>query len=897
MFSAKFKIFLTLTLFTLFFSTLNAGWMEQDKFGVGNSYGSTFHIVPNSKYIVVGGMNSWVGSSKFDKLGNKFLIYDISTGRCRGTKISDSELWNPAIIQNPVSGWDIYFNSNNKFGMINITPDGLFGEISWLPLTYEGNIQSVGVSSRGEAWFASNKIYCFKPEGWTILDYPAGWDPDFGSLKLFVTDDQKFIFFLSNGNTIGNLQGVFYNLEKGVFSSVLLPDNTQFAAIIDVQEWKGHENQYLILNQESLWVYNSVTESLDSIIEGFQTSSNKIIQSADGNKLFLIQYKNFFNPKKDLLVLNMVDKSIETHTFEFDKNWGFSLSSSSNLPFVDTENNRIIAIICDQFTLSTTHESFKPVLIDLNDFTLQYIPGVFFLNLSSFTYNRKLQRIMALGTYVANIVFTDLSTGGQQQSITLSYKADSWSVKDKSDSPDLIGNSWGYEFTRLLPVKRQEIIDTQSRVLGVCQYFDGERVFVNEEAGYKEYLLADGSSEDITLPHKIDITYSHPSRDLIIGIGDNTVHFIKPHGVIRTYVPDEENVSMKKYLFDPDNEAVWLIYQNKDTKEWIFDNISSLTYEKTDSFTLPESTFSNILDLTYDPLQRYLYLINEVVYSRELVILDLQIKDVVKRITLQENAVPPKSYKIVFPCLVPVPSEDKLFLWDHYNSWCINTENLELVYGSSVDSPGSFYLNGIPIQGTWDEERQLAVVVDKGYNPMNPMDRPRVLRINIDTGEVKDNITFKDYETTDLFFPKDKNKVNLLNRNEATLYTVYIDTPWESPGEIYPSTNYIQLGSGDKAKFTVNVKNPLDVEQKATAFIWLYVPGVDAPFFFDGTSLTATPEGIPLTLPANLDVTADILTFTMPAGVPEGFYNFNAIFINERNNPGPMGTWNFYVKD
>ena len=67
--------------------------------------------------------------------------------------------------------------------------------------------------------------------------------------------------------------------------------------------------------------------------------------------------------------------------------------------------------------------------------------------------------------------------------------------------------------------------------------------------------------------------------------------------------------------------------------------------------------------------------------------------------------------------------------------------------------------------------------------------------------------------------------------------------------------------------------------------------------FFDGIILTFDIKGIPLILPANLDVTADVLTFTMPVGVPEGFYNFNALFFNDQGERGPIGTWNFYVKD
>src|SRR4030042_5036753 len=128
------------------------------------------------------------------------------------------------------------------------------------------------------------------------------------------------------------------------------------------------------------------------------------------------------------------------------------------------------------------------------------------------------------------------------------------------------------------------------------------------------------------------------------------------------------------------------------------------------------------------------------------------------------------------------------------------------------------------------------------------------------------------------------------------IYHYLFNPAWQTPASISPSTNYVQLGSGDNEKFSVNIKNPYDFEQKVTAYIWLYAPDWTM-LFFSPTGLTFDISGITLTLPANCDVTGDILSFTMPAGVPEGFYNFNALFINEKGDRGPIGTWNFYVRD
>ena len=77
-------------------------------------------------------------------------------------------------------------------------------------------------------------------------------------------------------------------------------------------------------------------------------------------------------------------------------------------------------------------------------------------------------------------------------------------------------------------------------------------------------------------------------------------------------------------------------------------------------------------------------------------------------------------------------------------------------------------------------------------------------------------------------------------------------------------------------------------------FAWLCLPG-QGVLFFNGLGWSPDVIGIPLTLPADIDLTADILNYEIPPIMPKGFYNFNAIFMNENYQFGPMGTWNFYI--
>jgi len=188
------------------------------------------------------------------------------------------------------------------------------------------------------------------------------------------------------------------------------------------------------------------------------------------------------------------------------------------------------------------------------------------------------------------------------------------------------------------------------------------------------------------------------------------------------------------------------------------------------------------------------------------------------------------------------------------------------------------------------------VIVDHSWIKSKPIqERQSIYQIDTETGKVLSRNGFHSSIRT-VFFPRNKDEVFLLYEDESMIYHYLLNPSWNNPATITPSTNYIQFGEGDNAKFTVNIRNEYDFSQDVTAYMWLYAPD-GTMLFFDGSSLTTNIIGIPLTLPANLDITGDILAFTMPAGVPEGFYNFNAVLINENGDRGPVGTWNFYIKD
>jgi hypothetical protein len=908
------QIFILTFILIVISSTLDASWLEYENLSLssqGQGFpGPGFFKIPDTSFYIYGfklGQTSYPST-----LNDNMIVFDSDSMIFRDFHTGDISLLAPIIFFDKNYGWNIYYIFFNdvrdiKLGKLHMQEDGKFGNMTTFPYTLNGPwIASVYVVSKDEAWFATDKLYRLKKdsEEWTSFDFPEDWDNDFIRSNIILSEDQKTLSIYSVITSNSNTQLAFFDLDNDKFNTMIKLDIDRY--IIDIQQWKGHDNQFLILTQNSLWTYDSTANKAELCIDGF-FATGKIFQSETGQEIYIFSLSTspYFSAT-DFYVMNPETKTIEKDVTPLESNWGFS-AGNQNLPYFDIENNRIITLI-DTVNGTVYHGKIKIGYIDLNDFSFHYfLDGAEFLNITRFCYDNE-KNILLSGMSGTNynlgskIVKINLETGEKDSTINLSFRYDSWSTMKGSDSPTLIGNSRGWEFVNLLPNNRRQIVNTSSNVSSVSLYKDGLRALVSEEAGLFEYLLSDGSSENIQLPYIIKTFYTNPVSNDIIGIGNNIVSLIRPHGQARFWNCENGNADFKTHYFDPDNELVWMIFQDKNTNEWLFYKISSATGDELDFFSLPFNTFSMILNFMPDPLQKYLYFIddNKNLKKRDLVIIDTINKAVAKRYTIQNNVAYNSNNTTVFPGIIPVTEKNRLFLWDHYGSWCFDYDNMNLIYGTLKSNPVASDLNSAPtINGYWDEKKEKVVIVDRSYSVANFTDRPLLAMIDIDTGIITADTTNipNSSEVSAPFFPKDHDKIYFLNPSKSSVYTLYLDPAWDTPVQIKLSTNYIEFIEGDKAKFTINVKNPYDFEQKATAYIWLYAPDVDTPFFFDGSSLTTEAKGITLTLPANLDVTGDILSFTMPAGLPEGFYNFNAVFINEHGDRGPIGTWNFYVKD
>jgi hypothetical protein len=884
----------------------NAQWLENQSSGLCERLTNTHNqglvdifVIPDSNFIIMSD-------------GYKDMIsIDITSGKCRGYYKRDRKIYNPAVLQDfRKGGWNIYFTDpNGFFGVLHIDLHGIFDSERSLPLIFDKglSIMNIAVPKREEVWFAtSDKIICLnsRKEIFSFYQYPDGWNQNCSISKLFLTEDQNTMFIKNYIGSSEPRQIVMIDLSTGNSHLLTEPENGFFQYIGDIKEWKNHNGYFLFYKFGSLWTYNSLTDEFNIHIDGIESGVGDIMQSEDGKFMYLLGKAGDIVGSPDFYILDLEKKEIEHHILDFAE--GVSLWEVSVL---DNERNRILT------TVISNADIIKPVFIDLNDFHIDYVPGIEFKSFLTLQYIKSDNKMIASG-YSPFILIADLHTGEIKNSIPLVYKPDNWSTMKNGEYPVLLNNLMGYEFCHIKPPSERERCDigvNPSTMIKKLSHFPDESgaiIMVNEKVygsdyTYKEYYFKDKTYEDIELPYGMGKdNYPDLFDNQIISLTDNHITLIKPHG--RYYVitvPNDEEIPKQNHftLYDPDNNNVWVCNLTQSDETFLY-KFSVSTNTIIDSFKIGDKFLNWVENKDIDPVNGFIYLIDRVtdlsnMTSRILYIIDLKSKSIAKQFVLQKNldfeSIAPTR---VLPGIVPIPEMKKVFLWDHYRPWCIDLEKMEPIYGGEAkDNPqaGSIYEH---VKGIWNQESGKAIVVDlTSDSKVIERNKKRVYEFDIETGNIVSEVKVPD-SVTKVFFPKDKDKIWFLSPDETLVNTLHLHPAWDEPATISPSTNFIQYSINDKAKFSVHIQNPYDYKQKVFAYIWLITPKSDMLFLsYDG--VYSYPKSISVTLPENLDFNWDVLKFTIPEIMPEGFYNFNAVLINEHGDRGPIGTWNFYVKD
>ena len=530
------KSFFLMVIFSMVifnFEALNADWFEFQGLTTGNlAYSDSgtlgnFLLIPDSPYIIFYDNDSLVAA-------------EIQSLKIKGSFILNrAQINTPVIVPDNDSGWKLLYTNNCKFGQVKINNDGGVVGNSWMDMEYtQGSIGSVGVYKRSEAWFVSNNIFRYSAitDKWSEYHFPIGWDNSYSTLNIYLSKDQNGLFISSKGKTIGNYQMVYIDLETGKFKLILIPEDDFPQNLRAIQEWNGHLGKYLILKRDSLWVYDFTTGSIELHINGFTTGSYNIMQDDSGKLLYLFGSSSEMTLGTTFYTLDLENKTYKESIIALEEGWGLTNFSTT----FDRNKNRIIAVIENENTWE-----YKPIILDLNDMSVQYIPGLKSRNLNKLLYIEHFDKLIATGKN-PYITMMDLATGANEYSIPLGYNASTWSIMEDQSNSIVINNSRGSEFSRLLPSARRELLDAGIIVNNIAQYSDGEKAIIKNVdnsttlKNYIEYSFADGTSEVLSLPYNASPFFSDPYKDLIIAPDQGyksspAVQFIRPQGKVRLF--------------------------------------------------------------------------------------------------------------------------------------------------------------------------------------------------------------------------------------------------------------------------------------------------------------------------------------------------------------------------
>jgi len=876
------------------YETQNVGLGELSFNGSAGMVSGSLEKIPNSTYVL---LNS----------SNRLALFDVGQGLFRDAKIGEASYRKMGFMRVPAGGWDIYFAVDNKFGKLHISSEGVFGEETWLDEIYTLTPETLTVASRKEVWFFAEKIYKYETDKdiFKEYNYASGWDINFNTISLYPSESLESVIVRSKGKTIQDYQAMQLDLLTGK-SNLISASAGFFEDINDIANWNGRAGSYLILrDSKEIWSYNYANGNLLLLVSGFNGhSQNGIMQNETGNMLYILGRDN------DLLKVNLETKTFDSYPLPLKNDDVLYYRSGGNKILFDSDRLKII-----DFATESVWPDPKLIVINVLDVTVQYVEGVpdgMSNTIKFYSLENKL-----VGLVAPHIYTIDLGKMKVAKSFPYANGHDRWGTIPGGDSPSIIPETYNLYFTCMKTLGGKDYICTGPGMqLWDSNPFPGtnKALFKIWQEDYSEtYWIYDSSSKkinEVTLPHSAAEFYPNPENGEIIATKgiyskdqkedlNGSVMFIKSDGTVNVWTPpDIESLTDSFSIFDNDNNSFWAMYEYGAMLQWRFYKLSTTSHKLLHSFNISGELFNKIDKIYIDPSEKYIYALNKITtgsytYNREFIMLDATTGSELIRFMVQENASDGFESK-ASPGIIPIPGQERVFLWDYYGAWSIDTEARQILYGEKQNDPQASNLFNDKITGFWDENRQKVVVVDLCHDVFNE-EKPdkRILEVDLETGEVTKEFDLPDENIRSVFYPKDRSRIYLLSYSYPRYFVYNFYPKWEDPVTIENRTNFIQYAPGDTCTYSIRVKNS-DRPQTVTLYLWLCIP--DGQYlFFNGTGWDTALNGFNLTLPPDMDVSVGILNQEIIEGIPEGMYNFNAIFLSEDFEFGPMGTWNYYV--
>jgi hypothetical protein len=860
---------------------------EEQKITPGNIHGrgdvgeigfGSISVLPESNFILI--------SQRGSQSEGQLLVFDAEKLQYLG-KLSASYLkyFDNAILK-VEDGWDVYMIGLNiinpdkcEFIKIHITSDGYIQQVKRILKWEDTNKAPILISNQShkEIFLLTTKIYRYIPnaDSFETISYPEGWPQDLSIAYLFSLEGKNLILIESKQlDSISYL--AWWDLDSR--SGQTIGQNINLS---EVNKWGNEVDKYLCNVGDKIMVFDSNDKSFTILMENLPPHNSRFALDDEGKFLYAIERND--ETGSNLVKIDLENKSYEIQTIDYDyQKYLFTAYRWYKIP----NKNSIMTELTDP---SSSRRWTS--LLDLETNKIRFIsePGV----LDDTYQNIYLPELdlLILNNQEDRLAIFDPTRETFLQ--TISFGSNFGYFQSTKDFVGTVSGKGRY-FSKLnLEIGKRQISDIGYYFLnwgaypdsnGIIltkkdpNYLDPESMQYNQPFMYEySFMSSDTIRFDIPSESSFCYYYSDPLNNQVLAAHFDTpklIHFIKSKDNYTDWIFPYPDADFSYLPFmDEEMGAFWINYRDDINSNFGFMKLN--TNDKTYN-DYPLTSINGFLSFwnIYNHGEYILGLNSSIFY-----IID-PVKDEVKFQTQIYSG----SGTIKGPAIVPVHEKDRIFMWDGKMVWQIDVKNMELLNGEVYQNPNQ------------DRQASNAGYYNKNMNEVifyDSADSKSVLRVDADSGNIIEQISvnidrkFKRvFDTENLIFyflEPDTGKITCMRLNDI----------WDNAPTIKPQGQFVEYRPGDIFKLILDIANPVDAPQEVTAYIWFWLL-TGQYIFFGPNGLTTEVAGIPLTLPANLDTSMSIDLFTVPQGMPAGFYNLNAVFFNNRTAVrGPMGTYNF----
>jgi hypothetical protein len=886
----------------------------------------------------LGDISYFETTSNFADLGNNILLFanynTLITFDYENNRVIDSKkleltesTYDSVYLFSTITGINnmtkvyIHFGlKSNKIGVVEIDNSGEFQNFKVLPIEFEPKIsmQMIVDDINKKIWFFGMKIIVIGANYDSVFEmvYPESWRDyiENGGFHPVLVDGNKYII-LSMSYQIND--AYFYKyLQINCREQTVKELNFENEADYIFFKWPHHENKSLYYKggENNIFGFNHETLEIDTICNLGDTEPNLITFaqfSPDGNIAYIPGNSGLMGSISSIGTIDFLSKTFDKK--DIQNNPGVFIDRDF---FYYSKTNRIFSVVfwSEQF-LDGNPYFYQLCEIDLETYEFKLIDNIpvrkvyelfhpeestklllksnYMEKPRYYIYdylNNKVQNSIILGTGRETFIdYSPLHTdklcifdGYRKEAVLVDdslYSFKPYYLVDYISSGDRLSYSFEYQYLNLFPE------------------LNGLITSIHTGNTLKNLVLYDFEKGNTkTLPiEQTDKFFKDTINNRIVALVNNsqTLEFINSDGTDSSW-QFSDGFKVLDFHENTDTNKIWIAaLDNNSSKIYFYRTIKS--QKEAESFVanhlpfskfrfIPEKSDNTIFVLASDGTSSYKFIHwsisdDEILFST----------DIYTYTTTASSLEPTWAY---------LRDKDQIFIYDGYGSWLYDADTRTLKYGNNKQDPDTFF--GVGIFADYDSNYGKLVIVD-----LKTQSDQRICEYNTENGSITDTINLPNHYYEDVIFNLSESKISFIEKLDATassknrkldpkIVTVNLDG-WENAPTLKPRTNNVEYHPGNNLKLKLTVNNP-GPTVNVTAYIWFWL--ADGTFVcFDGTGISLAPKGITLTLPAGTDVSFDFIEFTMPDGLPQGYWTADALFFNnDTGQRGPISNYNFYYR-